>query len=86
MQIAKSLVSWPVIGGDNSATQIQNHQNDSEGLHNQVLSAVCCIVSHSVYHYCIVYFGGAFDSGGSGDSSWETNLCESQQRGERTAH
>ena len=49
MQIAKTLVSWPMISGvDNSATQIQN---DSEELHSQVLSAVCifcCIVSHYV--------------------------------------
>ena len=46
MQIAKTLVSWPMISGvDNSATQIQN---DSEELHSQVLSAVCIF-----FLYCI---------------------------------
>jgi len=57
MQIAKTLVSWPMISGvDNSATQIQN---DSEELHSQVLSAVCiffCIVSHYVWRiYIYIY-------------------------------
>ena len=54
MQIAKTLVSWPVIGGvDDSAPQIQN---DSKGLHSQVLSqvlsAVCCIVSAHYVYFC----------------------------------
>ena len=90
MQIAKTLVSWPMISGvDNSATQIQN---DSQELHSQVLSAVCIFfvlypITYDVYIYISFFFAGAFDdSGGSGDSSWETNLCASQQRGERAAH
>lgn len=86
MQIAKTLVSWPMISGvDNFATQIQN---DSEELHSQVLLSAVCIFLLYCIPLCISFiFAGAFDdSGGSGDSSWETNLCASQQRGERAAH
>ena len=85
MQIAKTLVSWPMISGvDNSATQIQN---DSEELHSQVLSVICIFLLYCIPLRISFIFAGAFDdSGGSGDSSWETKLCASQQRGERAAH
>ena len=63
MQIAKTLVSWPMISGvDNSATQIQN---DSEELHSQVISCLYFFVvlypiTYDVYIYhffcrCIRY-------------------------------